>query len=242
MSVYVGTSGWMYDGWRGGWYGKTPKRLWLAFDAERFTGLEIDGTFYGSKPREIYERWAAAVPEGFKFAVRGHKYVSHNKKLKDVAESVGRCRESAMGLGNRLGPVLWQTPPMMRVNVERLRSFAEDLKAWPEARHVLEFRHESWFTEEVAAILGENRIANCLSDAGNFPMWPAVTTDLVYVRLHGNPLTYVSRYEDDALDGWAERVRGWGDREVHVYFDNDAHGHAPHDAMRLLERLRDPSR
>jgi uncharacterized protein YecE (DUF72 family) len=143
-----------------------------------------------------------------------------------------------MGLGEKLGPILWQTPPRMAVNVERLRSFAEDLKVWPEARHVLEFRHESWFTDEVAAILSEHRLANCISDSGSFPLWQAVTTDLVYVRLHGNPWTYVSRYEDSALDWWAERIRSWGDREVHVYFDNDAHGHAPHDALRLLERLR----
>lgn len=227
----------MYDAWRAGWYGKTPKRLWLAFDAERFTALEIDGTFYGSKPRETYERWAAQVPDGFKFAVRGHKYVSHNKKLKDVRDSVLRVREGAIGLGDRLGPVLWQTPPKMRVDADRLRSFAEDLKAWPEARHVLEFRHESWFNDEIAEILRENRLANCISDSGSFPIWHAVTTDLVYVRLHGNPYTYASRYEDDALDLWAERIRSWGDREVHVYFDNDAHGHAPHDAMRLLERV-----
>lgn len=228
----------MYDAWRPGWYGKTPKRLWLAFDSARFTAIEIDGTFYGSKPREIFERWATQVPDGFKFAVRGHKFVTHNKKLKDVADSLLRVREPTMGLGDRLGPILWQTPPSMKVNVDRLRSFAEDLKVWPEAHHVLEFRHESWFTDEVAEILAENRIANCISHSGSFPMWERVTSDLVYIRLHGKPHTYSSRYEDPELDRWASRIRDWNPGEVHVYFDNDIQGHAPHDALRLLERLR----
>jgi uncharacterized protein YecE (DUF72 family) len=104
----------------------------------------------------------------------------------------------------------------------------------------MEFRHDSWFTEEVTETLAEFSLANTISDAGSFPRWDAVTTDLVYVRLHGRPWTYASRYEDPELNQWAVKVEGWlaEGRTVHVYFDNDAHGHAPFDAMRLLDRLR----
>jgi len=239
-NLYVGTSGWMYDAWREGWYGDLPKRKWLGFDAQRFTAVEVDSTFYRQQKRETYEAWASQVPADFKFAVRGHRYVSHNKKLLDAGEAVQRMRDQAEGLGEKLGPVLWQIPPRVRVNVERIHHFAEALALWPNARHVLEFRNETWFSAEVEAALSEHGIANCLSDSGSFPMWEAITTDLVYLRLHGNPYTYVSRYEDEALDAWMIRIEAWlaEGREVHVYFDNDAHGHAPHDAVRLLQRVR----
>jgi uncharacterized protein YecE (DUF72 family) len=231
----------MYDAWRGGWYAGQPKRTWLAYDAEHFTGVEVDATFYRQQRPETYAAWASQVPPDFRFAVRGHRYLSHNKKLLDVGEPLRRTREQAEGLGEKLGPVLWQLPPRVRVNVERVRAFGEDLRAnWPTARHVLEFRNESWFTAEVADALAEYGIANCISDAETWPRWDAVTTDLVYVRLHGRPWTYASRYEDDALDAWASLCERWlGEgRTVHVYFDNDAHGHAPYDAVRLLQRLR----
>ncbi|AIE85626.1 hypothetical protein OP10G_2258 [Fimbriimonas ginsengisoli Gsoil 348] len=229
----------MYDAWRADWYGKLPKRLWLAHDAERFTAVEVDASFYRQQRPETYANWASQVPEEFRFAVRGHRFLTHNKKLLDAEEPLRRMKEQASGLGKKLGVMLWQLPPFMRINVERVRLFGEALKAWPETRHALELRHDSWFTAEVAAVLTQYGIANTISDASKFPRWDAVTTDLVYVRLHGRPFTYASRYEEPELDQWTEKVRRWHaeGRTVHVYFDNDAHGHAPHDAMRLLERV-----
>lgn len=237
--AYVGTSGWMYDAWRDGWYERRPRRAWLAYDGERFTGIEADGTFYRQAKRETFENWASQVPPEFRFAIRGHRFVTHNKKLLDVADSVKRVREPALGLDEKLAAVLWQLPPRMAVNLERLEAFGETLEAWPEVRHVMEFRHESWFDDAVAQILARRRLANCISDAASFPRWDAVTTDFVYVRLHGRPWTYASRYEDPDLDEWAAKVKRWlGEgRTVHVYFDNDSQGHAPWDAIRLLERL-----
>lgn len=230
----------MYDAWKEGFYGKRPKRTWLNYIGECMTGVEVDATFYRQQKRETYERWASEVPPDFKFAVRGHRYISHRKKLVEPEEPLKRVREQAEGLGPKLGVMLWQLPPFMRVNVERLRSFGEALQSWTTTRHAMEFRHESWFTDEVAGVLSQYNLANTISDAGSFPIWQAVTTDFVYVRLHGNPYTYASRYEDPALDWWAIKIRQWLEerRTVHVYFDNDAHGHAPHDALRLLDRLR----
>ena len=237
--LYVGTSGWMYDGWREGWYGKQPKRAWLAFDSTRFTAVEVDASFYRQQKPETFQRWASEVPEQFGFAVRGHRYLTHNKKLLDVEEPLQRVMAQAEGLGPKLKVMLWQLPPFLGKNLERLESFGKALQGWSSTRHAMEFRHKSWFSDDVAEILSRYCLVNTQSDAGKWELWPAVTTDVVYVRLHGKPDTYASRYEDDVLDSWARRIEGWLDekRSVHVYFDNDIHGHAPHDAVRLLEKL-----
>jgi len=117
--------------------------------------------------------------------------------------------------------------------------FIEALRRWPKMRHVVELRHRSWFADEVAERLEKARIANCLSDSPRWPMWEAVTARLVYVRLHGHSRLYQPRYAGPALEGWARRIRRWlaDGRDVHVYFDNDAEGHAPYDALRLMGML-----
>jgi uncharacterized protein YecE (DUF72 family) len=230
----------MYGAWKESFYSGVKKKDWLTFLSSRLNTVEVDATFYRQQKPETYTNWASQVPDGFKFAVRGHRYISHRKKLIDTAESLQRVKEQAEGLGPKLGPMLWQIPPFMRLNAPRLREFCEDLqRIWPEARHAFEARHESWFVPEVAEILTEFRIANVISDAGSFPPWEATTTDLVYVRLHGRPHTYWSRYEDPELDRWASLAEQWAGegRDVYFYFDNDAQGHAPWDAMRLLDRL-----
>jgi len=120
-------------------------------------------------------------------------------------------------------------------DLERLQTFADALRGWP-VRHSIEFRHASWFDDDVAACLREHAIAVCQSDAADWPLWDRVTTDVVYVRLHGHDVTYASRYSTDALRGWARKLRRWADegRDVYVYFDNDADCHAPFDALRLV--------
>jgi uncharacterized protein YecE (DUF72 family) len=121
--------------------------------------------------------------------------------------------------------------------MERLHRFARALKSWPQARHAIEFRHESWYDDEVAACLRAHRVAVCQSDAADWPMWDVVTTDMVYVRLHGHDVTYASSYSDKALSQWSRCIRRWTreGRNVHVYFDNDAFGAAPLNALRLIE-------
>jgi uncharacterized protein YecE (DUF72 family) len=230
----------MYDAWKNSFYEGVKKKDWLSFAATRLNTVEVDATFYRQQKPETYANWASQVPDNFKFAVRGHRYLTHRKKLIDVSEPIQRVKDQASGLGPKLGPMLWQVPPFMRKNAERLKTFCQELsRIWPEARHVFEARHESWFDQEIADILGEYRIANCISDAASFPRWDATTTDLVYVRLHGRPHTYWSRYEDEELDRWGSLVEKWASegREVFVYFDNDANGHAPWDAVRLRDRL-----
>ena len=236
---FIGTSGWTYPGWREGFYAGVPQRRWLGHCARHFTALEVNATFYRLLKESTYERWRTETPEGFAFAIKGSRFVTHVKRLREVKESVRLQRARTAGLGPKLKAVLWQLPPGLHKDTDLLRDFAEALSGWPESRHALEFRHASWFDNEVAACLAAHELAACISDAASWPMWEVVTTDLVYVRLHGHERTYASRYGADGLEPWAERARGWlaEGREVHVYFDNDMEGAAPDDALRLMEML-----
>jgi uncharacterized protein YecE (DUF72 family) len=237
--AYIGTSGWNYKSWRKDFYGDTPQKQWLPFCAQHFTGIEVNGTFYRLQEKSTYKKWRNQTPEGFSFAIKGHRYVTHNKKLLDVEESVIRCRESASPLGERLTAVVWQLPAFLKKDAQRLEKFLRTLRHWKSTRHAIEFRHKSWFDDDVAKCLSGHCVAVCMSDAPDWPMWEAVTTDLVYIRLHGHTRKYASNYSKPALANWATRVRRWLDenREVHVYFDNDAEGAAPQNARTLLQML-----
>jgi uncharacterized protein YecE (DUF72 family) len=236
---YIGTSGWNYDSWRGPFYAGRPKSEWLAFCAQRFSGIEVDATFYRLQSRQTFVRWRTGTPAQFRFAIKANRYLTHNKKLLDPVPSIVLERSRAAALGSKLAAVLWQLPHNLHRNAERLEGFVRGLHRWRSVRHAIEFRHESWFDDEIAACLRERRIAVCQSDAADWPLWNAVTTDLVYVRLHGHAITYASGYTKAQLQTWAARMQRWlqEGREVHVYFDNDAFAHAPRDALRLLDMV-----
>ncbi len=234
--VYIGTSGWNYDSWKDAFYGATPKKDWLCFCAGRFNAIEVNATFYRLQSRETFRRWRDATPADFRFAIKGNRFLTHNKKLADPLPAIRLERDRAAGLGNKLAAVVWQLPHNFHKHLDRLEGFARALRRWQRPRHAIEFRHESWFDVEVADCLRAHRIAVCQSDAADWPLWDAVTTDMVYVRLHGHTLTYASGYSDTLLKNWAGKIRRWRRKgfEVHVYFDNDAFGYAPFDALRLM--------
>jgi uncharacterized protein YecE (DUF72 family) len=238
--AYVGTSGWSYDGWRTTFYGRCPRTEWLRFCSERFTAIEINATFYRLQSKETFQRWRAETPLHFRFAIKANRYLTHNRKLNDPLPAVALERSRAAGLGAKLAAVVWQLPHNLHRNPEKLDGFARALRSWRSVRHAIEFRHPSWFDEDVAQCMRRHRLAVCQSDAADWPLWDEVTTDLVYVRLHGHTATYASGYTEVELRAWARKVRRWlrEGRDVHVYFDNDAFAHAPHDALRLLELLR----
>lgn len=239
--AYIGTSGWNYDSWRRDFYAGVPRSQWLAFCTERFSAIEVNATFYRLQSSETFKRWRKQTPPSFRFAIKGNRFLTHNRRLADPLPSVRLERDHAKGLGNKLIAVLWQLPMRFHKNMERLDKFAAALHSWRSVRHAIEFRHHSWFDAEVADCLAEHRLAVCQSDAADWPLWDAVTTDMVYVRLHGHVQTYVSAYGDAELARWSTRLRGWlGEgRDVHVYFDNDAGGAAPVNATRLMELTRD---
>jgi uncharacterized protein YecE (DUF72 family) len=237
--AYIGTSGWSYKGWKDSFLRGVPQAEWLSYCAERFTGIEVNGTFYRLQSRATFQKWRDQTPSEFRFAIKGHRYITHNKNLREVDDSIATSKERAEPMGEKLAAVLWQLPARLTKKMERLEKFLEGLESWREVRHAMEFRDKSWFDEEVAECLSRHRVAVCQSDAPDFPLWDEVTTDLVYVRLHGHTRKYASRYSGRLLDKWAEKTRNWLDerREVHVYFDNDAEGHAPNDALRLMEKI-----
>ncbi|HEY5950984.1 MAG TPA: DUF72 domain-containing protein [Kofleriaceae bacterium] len=235
--AYIGTSGWVYAGWREHLYADTPVKKWLQVASRAFDALEINGSFYTQIKPETYQRWYAETPAEFRFALKGHRFVSHYKRLRDCRDSIIRLRDQAQPLHEKLAAVVWQLPSNFQCSIERLEDFMRSLEAWQGVRHALELRHRSWFVPEVAAILRANNVAVCMGDAPDFPMWREVTSDLAYVRLHGHTRKYASSYSEQSLRAWASDAQRWlaEGRDVHVYFDNDAEGHAVRNALRFQE-------
>jgi uncharacterized protein YecE (DUF72 family) len=238
-SLYIGTSGWSYANWRTHFYAGIRQTDWLRYCAERFSALEVNATFYRHLAPSTYERWHEETPTAFRFAIKAHRFLTHQARLLVKAEDIARERQYTAPLGDKLTAVLWQMPAGLACDIARFAAFIELLSAWSQPRHAFEFRHPSWFNDEVVDLLARHRLAVCQSDAHDWPMWPEVTTDLVYVRLHGHTRTYCSNYSEAELQGWAVQTRRWLDegRTVHVYFDNTDEEHAPDNALRLMELL-----
>ncbi len=239
--LYIGTSGWSYQHWKDCFYNGAPQKNWLKFYSTRFSAVEINGTFYRLQNQETFRRWFDETPETFKFALKANRYLTHNKKLLDPDASVLIEKNHALALQEKLAVVLWQLPAKLHKNLTRLNLFLQALQQWPEARHIVEFRHPSWFDDETADCLAEAGIANCLSDASNWPLWERITTDIVYIRLHGHIGTYASSYNSAELSQWAGRIPYWLEqrKQVHVYFDNDAECAAPFNALELKALVQD---
>jgi len=236
--IRVGTSGWQYDHWKGPFYPEDlPKRAFLEYYADRFETTEVNSFFYGLPKPETVTAWRGAVPEGFEFAVKGSRYITHMKKLKDPEASVAKFWERASLLQDQLGPVLFQLPPNWNVNIDRLHAFLQALPRGP--RYTFEFRDESWFAPEVLELLEANGAAFCVYELGEQSSPVTVTADFAYVRLHGPEAGYSGDYGDEALREWAGRLRGWQDQglDAYLFFDNDEAGYAAQDGVRLRRLL-----
>ena len=238
--IRIGTSGWLYPEWRGEFYPRgLQQRLELQFLSRRFDTVEINGSFYGLRKPTDYASWFERTPEHFVFAVKGHREITHTKRLRDVEKDVKEFFTSGvLDLGPKLGPVLWQLPPTLPWRPERLAAFL-DLLPGPPVRHALEIRHPTWDRPELVEMLAPHNVALVVAEsAGRFPEPHELTADFVYARLHGDQELYVSAYSDLALNRWASRFREWSvGRDVFVYFDNTMRGAAPFDALALVERL-----
>ena len=228
--LIVGTSGFVYPHWRGVFY---PEGLAeaerLPFYARYFGAVELNVTYYNLPTRENFERWASEVPAGFRFVIKGSRYVTHMKKLKDAEEPVRQLLSRASALGPAFSAVLWQLPANFHRDSMRLGKFCNILAhAEPRVRHAFEFRHESWLTEDVYRILRDHGHALCIAHSTRWPRAEVVTTDFTYLRFHGGAGTYDSRYTDGELREWADKARGWlsSGKDVYAFFNNDAHGYA----------------
>ncbi|MFO8100968.1 MAG: DUF72 domain-containing protein [Dehalococcoidia bacterium] len=238
-NVHVGTSGWHYTHWKGPFYPqKMASKDFLSYYVQYFSTSEINNSFYQLPAEKTLAGWRDAVPDGFQFAVKGSRYITHMKKLKEPEQSVGNFLNRVEALGDRLGPILFQLPPKWKANPERLESF---LKALPgDFDYVFEFRDTSWFAPEIEDLLSKHGAGFCIYDLAGTQSPQMVTGSLVYLRLHGPGGAYEGSYDDEALSGWAEQIRNWSSegRRVYCYFDNDEAGYAARDGLRLLEMVK----
>lgn len=233
----IGCSGWVYKAWVGDFYPREVKaKDRFAFYASKFDTTEINGSFYRLPSETAVARWRDQAPEGFVYAWKVSRYITHNRKLIDCADSVALVYGRMAGLGETEGPSLIQLPPQLRRNDERLAAF---LKLLPKGkRHTVEFRHPSWYEKPVFDLLAEHDVALCISDHHHAPAPWEVTASFVYVRGHGPGGRYYGRYPRAELERWAAAIAGWRRKgcDVYAYFDNDIEAAAPKDAE-VLEGL-----
>jgi uncharacterized protein YecE (DUF72 family) len=238
-AVRVGCSGWNYDDWRGRFYpeGMGPSR-WLRRYAEEFDTVEVNSTFYRLASKEGVKRWVEQTPDDFAFAAKASRYLTHYRRLRDIEEGIARYYERIEPLvqSGKLGPVVWQFPATFRRDDEALE---RTLPLLPAGRHCFEFRHESWFTQDVYELLGRHGAALVI---GDHPKWPFQARELVtgwtLVRLHHGRRGRRGNYSESEIEEWARRIGQWRRRaEVYVYFNNDWEGFAVDNARSLKRRL-----
>jgi uncharacterized protein YecE (DUF72 family) len=227
--LYVGTSGYSYKEWKGTFYPKDlPEKQMLHFYGEQFRTVEINNTFYRMPKASVLEAWAEDVPADFKFVLKASQRITHIKRLKDVADSVSYLVETAGALGERLGALLFQMPPNLKKDTPRLRDF---LALLPRAcRAAMEFRHASWFDDEVFNLLREHQAALCIAEAEDNLEVPFVATaNWGYLRLRRPD------YGDAELKAWVKRVREQDWQDAFVFFKHEDEGKGPQMAKRFLE-------
>jgi uncharacterized protein YecE (DUF72 family) len=283
--IRIGISGWTFDAWRGPFYPDGVKRAdELAFASRKVSSIEINGTFHSLFKPANYQAWYEATPPDFVFAVKGPKYITHERRLKDFETPLSNFLASGiLALGEKLGPILWQFPPTLPFTAERFEPFMKALpheakeaarlgtghSTWLEGRtflapatnfrlrHAIEGRHDSFKSPEFVAMAKKYGIAVVVGDtAGRQPYIEDVTTDFVYIRLHGDETVYPDGYTKEAMVSWAERMQTWAEggqpadaklvvpgappaqlRLVYAYFDNDVKDVAPLNAVSMIAHL-----
>lgn len=235
---HVGTSGWHYDHWRLRFYPPgLAKSRWLEFYAQHFSTVELNASFYRLPSEKAYRAWYEQSPPGFLFAVKASRLITHYRRLRDVEEALALFYARATLLREKLGPILYQLPPDLRRDDATLEGFLRQLPA--ELRHVVEFRHPSWFAEPVYELLARYRTAFCVFDLADLPCPRVATAPLVYVRFHGAAGKYWGAYGEEGTAYWASEIKDLasGRGEVFAYFNNDAEAQAVRDAALLRTKL-----
>lgn len=236
--IRIGTSGWHYRSWHGPFYpASTRIKDFLAYYVTQFDTAEINNSFYRLPTENAVRAWREAVPEGFVFAWKVSRFITHMKRLKDLEDSIALVFGRMAGLGGAFGPVLFQLPPTFRADPETRERVARCLDLVPAGhRYAFEFRHPSWYGEAALDLLRDHNAALCISDHADAPAPWVTTADFVYIRAHGTNGRYAGSYSTQTLQDWSRRIAGWRreQRDVYVYFDNDIKSAAPGDAKRLI--------
>jgi uncharacterized protein YecE (DUF72 family) len=237
--VHIGCSGWNYAHWRERVYPKgLPPGRWLEYYATLFDTVEVNTTFYRLPTRSAVAGWVERTPKSFLFTVKASRYLTHIKRLTDMESGVARFYERIEPLvqSGKLGPVLWQLPATFRRNDERLASALEHL---PHGRHCFEFRHESWFEDDVYALLRQRGVALVIGDNPTRPFQThELTADWTFIRFHYGHRGRNGNYSERELEEWRRRIAAWRARvDVYAYFNNDWEGYAVKNAVWLRSRL-----
>jgi uncharacterized protein YecE (DUF72 family) len=232
--IRVGCSGWQYKHWREIFYPKgLAQTRWFAFYAEHFDTVEINSSFYHLPKAATFEKWREQAPPGFCYAIKANRFITQAKKLLECEEPMERMMAATRHLGDRLGPMLYQLPPSLRLDLERLERF---LRLLPEdVTNVFEFRHKSWYVDETYELLDRYRVSLCLHDMRGSVTDRSAVGPAVYVRFHGGVGKYWGRYPDNRLMEWADWIvaEARTGRTAWCYFNNDIMGHAIEDAQTL---------
>jgi uncharacterized protein YecE (DUF72 family) len=241
--VRIGCSGWVYRNWKGIFYPEDlPQMRWFEYYSSEFDTVEINNSFYRLPPAATFDKWRKQAPPGFCYAVKANRYITQAKKLNACEEPLERMMAAVRSLGDRLGPMLYQLPPKMKVNLERLESFLAILPKG--VTSVFEFRNTSWYVPETYALLDRYGASFCAHDMPGSASERIAVGPIAYVRFHGGEGKYWGRYSDEGLLGWTDWIlEQWRQsRSVWCYFNNAIHGHAIHDARTLRSMVRQMSR
>jgi uncharacterized protein YecE (DUF72 family) len=241
--IRVGCSGWVYKHWRGLFYSEgLPQKRWFERYAEEFDTVELNNSFYHLPKPETFDKWREQAPPGFCYAVKANRYLTQAKKLKECEEPLQRMMAAVRHLGDRLGPMLYQLPPSMKINLERLEGF---LRILPQGvASVFEFRNKDWYAAETYALLGRYGASFCVHDMPGSKSERIAVGPIAYVRFHGGEGKYWGRYSDERLLSWTDWIieQARQGRTVWCYFNNDIHGHAIEDARTLKSMVRQMAR
>lgn len=238
--VHIGTSGFSYDHWRGAFYPEgLAKNKWFGYYCDRFSTVELNVTFYRLPKDEAFKKWRSETPDDFRFALKGSRFITHIKRLKDPADPLKTFMARARLLKEKLAVILWQLPPNFTRDTDRLKVFLKALRKY-RRRNVFEFRNESWIDGKVVSLLKDEGAGICMADWPPFIDELPATADFVYIRRHGQGGSYATCYTTEELKKDAQRIRDHlrKKRDTFIYFNNDAMGYAARNALELKRMLR----
>ncbi len=235
----IGCSGFLYDHWRKNFYpADLSKNYWLEYYSKHFPTIELNVTFHRLPERETFAKWYLSTPEDFVFSLKGSRFITHVKKLKDCEEPIEAFFSRASLLKEKLGVILWQLPPTFNLDLNRFKKFLEILRPY-RMRNTFELRNKTWINKKVIDLLEKENAALCMADYPEFLNKLPLTADFAYIRRHGKDGSYATSYNTELLKEDAKRIKAYlrQKKDVFIYFNNDASGYAPSNASELITIL-----
>jgi uncharacterized protein YecE (DUF72 family) len=232
----IGCSGFLYDDWKGNFYpNDLSRKRWLSYYAKNFSTVELNVTFYRLPERETFAKWHLSTPEDFIFSLKGSRFITHVKKLKDCEEPIDVFVSRASVLKEKLGVVLWQLPPTFNLDLERFRDFLAALRPY-KLRNTFEFRNKTWINKKIFSLLEKEKATLCMADHPDFLADLPALSDFIYMRRHGRDGNYAASYSTESLKKDAKFIKSHlrQKKDIFVYFNNDASGYAPKNAAELI--------